>query len=286
MLKTTSLMPVVKKIILEKATETPFTGEYEDFDQPGTYLCRQCGWALFRAQHKFHSGCGWPSFDDEIVGRIKKLPDQDGRRIEILCQRCEGHLGHIFSGEGFTKKNIRYCVNAASLDFINNLIIDDTEEAIFAGGCFWGIEHLFKKLPGVVKTEVGYTGGHKLMPIYQEVCEGTTAHVEAIRVLYDPLQIDYQELTKYFLEIHDPTQANGQGPDIGSQYLSVIFYYTEIQKTVATTLINQLKQAGLKVVTKIFPTTIFWPAEVYHQDYYTKTGKKPYCHVYTKRFKG
>lgn len=282
--KTPSLTPQVLQIVNDKATEQPFTGEYNDFEEAGTYLCRQCGLALFRAQSKFHSGCGWPSFDEEITDSIKREQDADGKRTEILCARCNAHLGHVFQGEGFSTKNTRHCVNSLSLDFVSDLHIEDTEEAIFAGGCFWGVEYYFKILSGVLKTEVGYTGGHTTSPTYEEVCTGDTGHFEAIRVIYDPKKITLDELTKYFFEIHDPTQSNGQGPDLGEQYLSVIFYYTDKQKIVAQKLITELKQKKYDVATRLLPVSTFWSAEDYHQAYYQKTGKNPYCHQHTKRW--
>ncbi len=285
-LKTASLPPNILNIIRDKGTEMPFSGEYDEFEGSGSYLCRQCGLALFRSQTKFPSGCGWPSFDEEIVGTVSQYSDADGQRTEVVCHRCHAHLGHVFQGEGFTAKNIRHCINSLSLDFVTDLTIKDSEEAIFAAGCFWGVEYYFKKLPGVVKAEVGYTGGHKPYPSYEEVCRGNTGHIEAIRVLYDPERLNYEQLTKYFFEIHDPTQENGQGPDIGEQYLSRIFYYNEEQKSVAELLIQQLKQQDYSVVTKLLPVNIFWRAENYHQDYYQKTGKQPYCHFYVRRFKG
>ena len=282
-LKTRSLTPQLKRIICDKATEYPTTGVYNDFDEAGTYLCRQCGLALFRSQTKFHSGCGWPSFDEEIEGAVKYLPDPDGSRTEIVCARCQAHLGHVFRGEQLTQKNTRHCVNSASLDFVTDLEVQDTEEAIYAGGCFWGVESLFKKLPGVLKAESGYIGGQKDNPTYQDVCAGNTGHVEAVRVVYDPKKITYEALTKYFFEIHDPTQANGQGPDLGEQYLSVVFYYDDTQKKITEELIGELKKK-FSIATRVLPVSPFWPAEEYHQDYYAKTGKQPYCHRYVKRF--
>src|SRR5579872_2294858 len=273
LLKTQSLPPFLLKIIRDKSTEYAFSGEYDNTNEAGTYLCRQCGLALFRSQTKFHSGCGWPSFDEEIEGTVKRLPDPDGRRTEIVCARCNAHLGHVFQGEGFTPQNLRHCVNSASLDFVADLSIKDTEEAIFAAGCFWGVEYYLKKLDGVLKTEVGYTGGHKNDPTYEDVCSGTSAHFEEIRVLYDPEKISFENLVKYFFEIHDPTQPNGQGPDIGQQYLSVIFYYDEMQKKSAEDVKLQLEKKDFKIATQILPAAIFWPAEKYHQDYYAKTKK-------------
>jgi len=283
-LKTKSLPPLALKIIRDKSTEYPFSGEYNDAEEAGTYLCRQCGLALFRSQTKFHSGCGWPSFDEELPEAVKRLPDPDGHRIEIVCARCDAHLGHAFQNEGFTKKNLRHCVNSISLDFVPNNSVNDTEEVIFAAGCFWGVEYFFKKLDGVLKTEVGYSGGHKTEPTYEEVCSGNTGHLEAIRVIYDPLKLSFEKLVQYFFEIHDPTQVDGQGPDKGEQYLSVIFYYSDEQKKSAEQLKSALKKKGLTVATRILPVSVFWRAEQYHQNYYEKTGKQPYCHHYVKRF--
>src|ERR1700677_3734100 len=128
--KAHSLSPATLAIVKHKGTEYPFTGEYTDQDQAGTYLCRQCGVALFRAETKFHSGCGWPSFDREISGQVKRLADADGQRIEILCERCGAHLGHVFTGEGFTPQSTRHCVNSLSLDFVADSHVLDSEEAI------------------------------------------------------------------------------------------------------------------------------------------------------------
>lgn len=282
--KAASLPDIVLAVVQDKGTERPFSGEYDDFGEEGTYLCRQCGLALFRSTTKFHSGCGWPSFDEELPNAVRREMDADGRRTEILCARCHAHLGHVFQGEGFTAANTRHCVNSLSLDFIADKTVTDTAEAIFAAGCFWGVEYYFQKLPGVLKTQVGYTGGQRENPSYEQVCSGASGHYEAIRVIYDPSKITFEQLTKFFFEIHDPTQQNGQGPDLGPQYLSVVFYYDEQQKQVTKHLISELEKKGLSIATKVLPVATFWPAELYHQDYYTKTGKQPYCHHYTKRF--
>lgn len=279
-IKTASLNPDILHIVRDKGTEPPYSHEYEQV-KSGTYLCRQCGLALFLGSNQFHSGCGWPSFDEEIEGAVMRTPDADGRRTEILCARCQAHLGHVFTGEQLTTKNLRHCVNGLSIDFVEDQQVKDTEEAIFAAGCFWGVEYLFKKLPGVVKTEVGYSGGRTNKPSYQEICHDKTGHYEVIRVVYDPSKINYEQVCKYFFEIHDFSQTDGQGPDLGEQYLSRIFYYDENQKQSAQKLI-QLLEKKYQVATKLLPVSTFWPAEAYHQDYYQKTQKYPYCHRHQK----
>lgn len=159
-----------------------------------------------------------------------------------------------------------------------------TQQAVFAGGCFWGVEHLMQSAPGVLDVQSGYTGGSVTQPSYEQVRAGQTGHFEAVRVTYDPAQIDYETLAKLFFEIHDPTQADGQGPDIGSQYRSAVFYADANQKQIAEKLIAYLKEKGYKVVTQVLPLKIFWPAEEYHQDYYARKGTQPYCHMRVKRF--
>ena len=283
-IKTSSLPDSVLAVVKDKGTEKPFSGEYDDFGEVGTYLCRQCGLPLFRSQTKFHSGCGWPSFDEEIAGSVIRETDADRSRTEILCSRCRAHLGHVFAGERLTNKNTRHCVNSLSLDFVADRAVNETEEALFAAGCFWGVEYYFQKLPGVLKTEVGYTGGYTSQPTYQEVCTSNTGHYEAIRVIYDPSKVSYEQLVKYFFEIHDPTQTDGQGPDHGAQYLSAVFYYNDEQKRIALKWMGKLEELGYRVATKVLPVTPFWRAETYHQHYYEKNGKHPYCHVYTKKF--
>ena len=273
-----------KRVILNKGTELPFSGKYYNFHERGTYVCKQCGAPLYFSEAKFDSGCGWPSFDEEISGAVRRLPDVDGRRTEIVCAKCGGHLGHVFTGEGFTPKDTRHCVNSISMDFVPEDKQEETEVAIFAGGCFWGVEHLMQQQPGILSIEVGYIGGSTENPNYREVCSHTTGHAEAVRIVFDPKKVSYTTLAKLFFEIHDPTQSDGQGPDLGDQYRSEIFYTTSRQKEIAEELIGQLQGKGFQVVTRVTPATVFWKAEEYHQNYYNKTGKAPYCHRYTPRF--
>lgn len=272
-----------ERVIVNKGTEKPFTGKYYNHKQEGIYTCRRCGAPLYNSEDKFDSGCGWPSFDDEIPGAVERQPDSDGIRTEIICANCGAHLGHVFFGEGFTDKNTRHCVNSISMDFIP-AEQERTETAIFAGGCFWGVEYHFKQVEGVISTGTGYTGGETDNPTYKEVCSGKTGHVEAVRVIFDPSRTSYEALARLFFEIHDPTQRNGQGPDIGDQYRSVIFYQDQQQKETAEKLIGILEEKGYDVATELREAGTFWEAEDYHQDYYQKTGSSPYCHIYQKKF--
>jgi len=273
-----------ERIIIDKGTERPFTGEYDMHFEKGVYLCKQCNAALYKSEDKFDSHCGWPSFDDEIPDAVKHVPDADGRRTEIVCANCGGHLGHVFKGENLTDKNTRHCVNSISINFEPMIIENKTERAIFASGCFWGTEYHLSKLDGVISTTVGYTGGTKDEPTYQEILTGTTGHAEATKVIYDPSKVSYEELAKLFFETHDPSQIDRQGPDVGTQYRSGIFYLNDDQKEVAEKLIATLKSKGLDVVTEVTKASTFWNAENYHQDYYYHKGTTPYCHIYTKRF--
>ncbi len=265
-------------VIEEKGTEPPFSGIYWNHFAQGVYRCRRCRQPLYLSHDKFASSCGWPSFDDELPGRVKRQIDADGRRTEIICSGCNGHLGHVFSGEGLTEKNTRHCVNSLSMEFT------PAQRALFASGCFWGTQYHCDRAPGVLATRAGYTGGSVKSPTYQQVCSGRTGHVEAVEVWYDPEATSYDQLARLFFETHDPTQKDGQGPDIGSQYLSVLFYSNEEERKTAEGLIRKLKDDKLKVATKLREAGIFYPAELYHQHYYDLRGSVPYCHTYVKRF--
>ncbi len=273
-----------EQVIIHKGTEKPFSGKYNNHRAKGMYVCKRCNAPLYRSNDKFDSQCGWPSFDDEIEGAVKRLPDADGRRTEIICNNCDAHLGHVFLGEGFTGKNVRHCVNSISLNFIPLEQEVKTKKAYFAGGCFWGVEYYFQKEKGVLSTSVGYMGGHKENPTYQEVCNGTTGHAETLEIVFDPSQTNFEKLTRLFFEIHDPTKINRQGPDIGEQYRSAIFYIDNEQKQIAEKLIKILEKKGYKIATEITKADKYWEAENYHQDYYQNNGKLPYCHAYKRRF--
>ena len=160
----------------------------------------------------------------------------------------------------------------------------DIKKAYFAGGCFWGVEFYFEKLEGVITAISGYMGGHIQNPTYEMVCSGFSGHLEVVEITYDEDIVSFEKLARLFFEIHDFTQINGQGPDIGSQYLSAIFYANEEQKEVSEKLIKELSNKGYKVATSIYKMVPFYQAEEYHQDYYERHKKVPYCHRYKKIF--
>jgi peptide methionine sulfoxide reductase msrA/msrB len=274
-----------ERVIVKKGTEKPFSGKFEKLSASGVYTCRRCGAALYRSEDKFDAGCGWPAFDAEIPGAVRHEADADGQRTEILCATCGGHLGHVFVGERLTPRNTRHCVNSISMDFLAEAELDKSfQRAVFAGGCFWGVEYYLQQAKGVIRAVSGYTGGRTENPTYEQVCDKQSGHIEAVEVLFDPKQTTYEALARLFFEIHDPTQTDRQGPDIGEQYRSVVFYRDEAQKATAEKLIALLRGKGFKVVTRLVPASTFWPAESYHQDYYFHKGKTPYCHRPEKRF--
>ncbi|NOR86410.1 MAG: bifunctional methionine sulfoxide reductase B/A protein [Bacteroidales bacterium] len=277
-----------KHVIINKGTERPFTGKYETHEEDGTYSCKQCGVDLYKSDTKFDASCGWPSFDEEIKGAVTRTTDADGRRTEITCSNCGGHLGHVFEGENYTSKNTRHCVNSISLDFkpvdFEVQTLQKQETAYFASGCFWGTQFHFQKQDGVISTEVGYMGGHIKKPSYEQVCTGKTGHAEAVKVVFDPEKISYRQLAILFFETHDPSQVDGQGPDIGSQYRSAVFYTRPKQKETIEELSEILESKGIDVVTEIEKAGVYYSGEKYHQNYYQNKGGSPYCHIYQKKF--
>lgn len=270
-----------ERVIVQRGTEHPFSGKYHDSREKGTYVCKRCGAPLYLSTDKFDSGCGWPSFDDEIPGAVRRRPD--GMRTEIACAACDAHLGHVFFGEDFTAKNTRHCVNSISMNFIP-ADGKGTKTAVFASGCFWGTQHHLQRAAGVLTTTVGYTGGRVPRPTYEQVCSGETGHAEAVRVVYDPSRVRYEDLAKLYFETHDFTQVDRQGPDIGTQYRSEIFFLDQEQEQAAEKLIAILRAKGFQVATRLSRAGDFWPAEDYHQNYYAKKGGTPYCHVYRQIF--
>lgn len=242
---TEPLTPLEQQVIEHKATEVPFTGKYVDLFAPGTYHCRRCGAALYRSQDKFDAHCGWPAFDAAIPGAVRELPDADGVRTECVCAACGAHLGHVFSGEGWTERNTRYCINSMSMVFVPQMDpraeASPTEVAVLASGCFWGTEYWLSRLEGVLSTEVGYAGGWLRQPSYQEVKTGGTGHLECVRVVFDPAKVSYRQVLRQYFNTFDFEQADGQGPDIGPQYRSAIFYTDLEQKHQAEQVLDELR---------------------------------------------
>lgn len=158
------------------------------------------------------------------------------------------------------------------------------EKAYFAGGCFWGVDYRLRKIDGVLSVRSGYMGGSTAHPSYEDVSTGGTGHAETVEVTFDPERVTYRDIAKRFFEIHDPTELDRQGPDVGTQYRSAVFYVNESQKRTTGELIGALRRNGYDVVTEVAPAGPFYVAEEYHQDYCSKTGHEPYCHVPVERF--
>ncbi len=262
-------------IIVHKGTERPFSGKYNDLFQPGLYICRRCNVPLYYSKDKFKSDCGWPSFDDEIKGAVKRIPDTDGIRTEITCAKCNAHLGHVFTGEHLTKKNVRHCVNSISMKFIPK---EELKTVVFGGGCFWCIESAFRIVDGVVAVISGYAGGQTKNPTYEEVSTGKTGHAEVVEVVYYSERISLEKLLNIFFSIHDPTSINRQGNDSGTQYRSLIIYSEAAQKKIIDEYIDRLQKTLTKlIVTETRKLDVFYTAEDYHQSYFEKNPLHPYC---------
>lgn len=282
------LTPEQYRVTRLKGTEKPFEGTCAIPEKgSGYYQCVGCGTDLFRYENKFESGTGWPSFWDPVSDLNIQIEPDDSygmHRTEALCARCGAHLGHVFD-DGPPPMGKRYCINSVAL----KLSADPdekpvTEVATFAAGCFWGVESAFRELigKGVLSTTVGYTGGHTKNPTYKEVCSHTTGHAEAVEVEFDPAKVSYEKLLRVFWSIHDPTTPNRQGPDVGSQYRSAIFYHSDEQRQQAEKSKTELEKSGKwknPVVTEITKAGEFYPAEDYHQQYFEKQGIEPTCHV-------
>ncbi len=267
-----ALTPEERKILKNKGTEAPFSGEYNDFFEAGIFICRACKNPLYESNTKFNSGCGWPSFDDEIASAIVRYEDLSGgkTRTEICCSQCDGHLGHVFLGEELTEKNTRHCVNSLSIQF---KAYKDLEQATFGAGCFWKIEKIFNETNGVYLTSVGYMGGDTENPNYEEVCNGQSKHAEVVHIYFQPEIVSYLDLLEIFWQNHNPTTQNRQGFDVGTQYRSVVFFHSEEQMQIAkSSLKKQSKNWKNPIVTQIISAEKFYRAEEYHQNYLNKNN--------------
>ena len=266
------LTPEEKHILKNKGTEAPFTGEYNEHFEAGIFICRACENPLYESNTKFNSGCGWPSFDDEIEGAITHYEDLSGGRVrtEICCKKCDGHLGHVFVGEQITAKDTRHCVNSLSIRF---KAYSKLQRATFGAGCFWSVEKLFKATEGVYLTSVGYMGGDTDNPTYKEVCTGTTNHVEVVDLYFNAEKVSYSTLLNLFWANHNPTTLNRQGFDNGTQYRSIVFYHNEQQLIeVEQSIKEQQENWENEIVTQVIDSSTFYRAEEYHQNYLNKNN--------------
>ena len=286
-------------------TEPAFHNAYWDNHKPGIYVDVVSGEPLFSSLDKFDSGTGWPSFTQPMKGAdiVEKKDSAFGMvRTEARSKVADSHLGHVFDDGPSDKGGLRYCINSASLRFIAVEEMDQAgygqllepfvkaglakapthERAILAGGCFWGMEEIIRKLPGVIKTTVGYSGGKTADPTYEEVCTGGTGHAEAIQVEFDPARLSYETLLDYFFRMHDPTTLNRQHNDVGTQYRSAIFYTSEAQRRSAESVKARWDKSGKfkrPITTQITPASKFYSAEEYHQKYLVKNPGGYTCHV-------
>jgi len=276
-----SLPAETYRVMIACGTEPPWSGKYNDFWEAGNYHCAACGALLFNSAAKYEHGTGWPSFFETAADNaLRYVEDRSAGmiRTEVRCAACDGHLGHVFD-DGPPPSGRHYCINSLALEFRTSPAVTATnkfETAIFAAGCFWGVEEKFGRLPGVLETEVGYTGGRTNRPTYEDVCSGVTGHAEAVRVTFDPALISYADLVRAFFSFHDPTQKNRQGPDVGTQYRSAIFTRSDEQRKQAEAVKAEVEVSGRfrkDVVTEISPAGPFTRAEEYHQKYNLKNKR-------------
>jgi len=292
------LTPEQFAVVCNDDTEPAFDNAFWNHHEAGLYVDIASGEPLFTSLDKFDSGTGWPSFTKPVepANVVERDDSKFGmRRVEVRSKQGDSHLGHVFDDGPRAAGGLRYCINSASLRFIpvdkleaegygrflplftGGKMAAKTETVDLAGGCFWGMEHILRAIPGVLDTEVGYIGGKVANATY----ENHAGHAEAVRVVFDPNKLSFKELLRWFFRMHDPTTLNRQGNDIGTSYRSEIFYHTDEQKATSLAFIERLNKVGKwgsPIVTRVSAAGEFWKAEDYHQDYLVKKPDGYTCH--------
>jgi peptide methionine sulfoxide reductase msrA/msrB len=273
------LTPEQYRVTRQHGTERPFSGEYCEIYTAGLYKCVCCGTELFDSTQKFNSSTGWPSFTEPSTENVLKYRHDKSfgmQRIEVLCNVCDAHLGHVFP-DGPAPSGLRFCINSVSL---KKEEVSAFETVTFGSGCFWCTEAVFNELEGVTEVVSGYAGGTVKDPTYRQVTAGDTGHAEVVQLRFDPKKISYANLLRIFFATHNPTSLNRQGADVGTQYRSVILFHNEAQQQTAREIMQEMQAYYDKpIVTEMLPFTAFYKAEEAHQNYYRDNPDKAYCQI-------
>ena len=312
-----TLTPEQFAVTQQCGTEPAFRNEFWDHHEPGLYVDVVSGEPLFASVDKFDSGSGWPSFTRPVAPNVAEVTDSTHgmRRVEVRSRQGDSHLGHVFPDGPRDAGGMRYCINSASLRFVPAAELEQagytdflpmfgmsafsentdtapvsapvsapaaTDVAVLAGGCFWGVEEILRAVPGVIGTEVGYTGGWLEKPTYHDTHDSKSGHAEAVRITFNPSVLSFETLLEdWFFKLHDPTTLNRQGNDIGTQYRSTIFYNSPAQKETAERVKARVDASGMwkkPITTSIEAESTWWRGEEYHQDYLQKNPDGYSCH--------